>query len=289
MNSLLHRFLTAGVLIVWGTVLCAMYFTGRITAYLHPTFQPFALAAGCALVVFSALVLVAPEVEASCAPSSKRSSIRGVLLALVLVGPLLIAFSNSQDSFGASTIGNRTYVQDISQLPAAQPPPAQVAPPAPAADSSSPATVEPALPDDNSSSQTASSAAPADQYSFPKTARGNLQAEVVDFLYAAQLPDMRAELENKPIEVIGQLMPAKSNNPKGDRYDVIRMFMTCCAADAQPVALPVAPKDKPDLREMTWVKVTGKATFPIVGGQRMPLIENGVIEKTDPPQDTFLY
>ena len=40
---------------------------------------------------------------------------------------------------------------------------------------------------------------------------------------------------------------------------------------------------------MTWVKVTGKATFPIVGGQRMPLIENGVIEKTDPPQDTFLY
>jgi len=288
MNSILHRFLTAGVLIVWGTVLCAMYFTGRITAYLHPTFQPFALTAGCALVVFSVLVLVAPEIESSCAPSSKRSSIRGVLLALVLVGPLLIAFSNSQDSFGASTISNRTYVQDISQLPAAQPP-AQVTPSAPAANSSSPAAVEPALPDDNSSSQTADNPAPADQYSFPKTARGNLQAEVVDFLYAAQLPDMRAELENKPIEVIGQLMPAKSNNPNGDRYDVIRMFMTCCAADAQPVALPVVPKDKPDLREMTWVKVTGKATFPIVGGQRMPLIENGVIEKTDPPQDTFLY
>jgi len=271
MNSILHRFLTAGVLIAWGSILCAMYFTGRITAYLHPAFQPFALVAGCALVVFSLLVLVAPEVESSCTPSPKRSPVRGVLLALVLVGPLLIAFSNSQDSFGASTVGNRTYVQDISQLPAAQPPPAKPA------DSASPATVEPALPDDQSSTPSTTNAAPADQYSFPKTARGNLQAEVVDFLYAAQLPDMRAELENKPIEVIGQLMPAKENNPHGDRYDVIRMFMTCCAADAQPVALPVHPKDKSNLREMTWVKVTGKATFPIVGGQRLPLIEDCVI------------
>ena len=124
---------------------------------------------------------------------------------------------------------------------------------------------------------------------FPKNPQGQLQAQIVDFLYAAQLPDMRVQLENKPVEVIGQLMPAKANNPKGNRYDVIRMFMSCCAADVQPVALSVEPTAKPDLREMTWVKVTGTAAFPVVGGQRLPLIENAVVEKTDPPEDTYLY
>ncbi|MDD5199557.1 MAG: TIGR03943 family protein [Terrimicrobiaceae bacterium] len=272
MTSILHRFLSSGILAVWGTVLCTFYFTGRISAYLHPTFQPFALAAGCALVVLAFLVLIAPDLEASHCPSPERPPVRGVLMALVLVGPLLVAFSNSQDSFGASAVSNRTYVQDIAQLPAAQPP----------------ATVEPALPDDGSSAEAGDNKA-ADPYSFPKNKKGDIQAQVVDFLYAAQLPEMRTELENKQIEVIGQLMPAKTNNPQGSRYDVIRMFMTCCAADAQPVALPVEPRDKPGLREMTWVKVSGKATFPVIGGQRMPLIENGVIEKTDPPEDTYLY
>ncbi len=100
---------------------------------------------------------------------------------------------------------------------------------------------------------------------------------------------MRPTFEGKQVEVIGQLMPAKENNPDGDRYDLVRMLMTCCAADAQPIALPVQPGVKPGVPEMTWVKVHGKATFPVVGGQKRPLIENATIEKTDPPEDAYLY
>ena len=40
---------------------------------------------------------------------------------------------------------------------------------------------------------------------------------------------------------------------------------------------------------MTWVKVTGKAAFPIEGGHRKPLIQNAAIEKIDAPQDPYLY
>ncbi len=274
MTSLLHRLLTAGVLAVWGSVLCVICFTGRITAYLHPTFQPFALVAGCVLALLAFLVLLAPEARSSHG-SAPRSSVRGVLTALILVGPLLMAFTSSPDSFGAGAVANRTYVQDIAQLPSASPP----------------TPVEPALPDADSAapSTAATDPAAADPQEFPKNKRGEIQAQVVDFLYAAQLPEMRAELENKPVEVIGQLMPAKNNNAKGDRYDVLRMFMTCCAADAQPVAVPVSPRAKSDLREMTWVRVTGKAAFPVVGGRRTPMIEDGVIERTDPPEDTYLY
>ncbi len=67
------------------------------------------------------------------------------------------------------------------------------------------------------------------------------------------------------------------------------MFMTCCAADVQPIALPIHPDSKPGLPDMTWVKVSGTASFPVVGGDRHPLIEKATIEKTDPPEDTFLY
>jgi putative membrane protein len=67
------------------------------------------------------------------------------------------------------------------------------------------------------------------------------------------------------------------------------MMMTCCAADAQPVVLPIEPQQKPDLPDMTWVKVAGKAAFPVEGGKRKPLIQNAVIEKIDPPEKPFLY
>ena len=45
------------------------------------------------------------------------------------------------------------------------------------------------------------------------------------------------------------------------------MFMTCCAADARPVATLFEIDQKPELPEMTWVKVTGTATFPIENGR----------------------
>jgi len=272
---MVHRFLTAGVLTVWGAVLLAICITGRISAYLHPNFQPFALVAGCLLLCFACLVLIAPEGRPA---HGSRSSVWSVLTSLLLVAPLLLAFFNTKDSFGASTVAHRMYVQDLAQLPGVQ---------LPAAASPSGA-IEGALPDAGSNAQS-SNAAQDDPYSLPKNKQGRVQAQIVDFFYATKLPDVREQIENKPVEVTGQLMPAKTNNPKGNRYVVIRMFLTCCAADAQPVALPIEPQQKPDLPGMTWVRVTGKAVFPVEGGQRRPLIQNAVLEKIDPPEEPFLY
>ena len=277
MTSTFHRFLTAGVLMLWGTILLTIYFTGRICAYLHPNFQPFALVAGCLLVCFAFLVLIAPT--SASAHSTTRSSVWSVLTSLILVAPLLLAFSNTLDSFGASTVANRVYVQDLAQLPSAQLP----------ASGQPSGTVEVPLPDDGSNTAKSTNTAQDDKYLLPKNKQGQVQAQIVDFLYAAQLPEIRDQLEGKPVEVIGQLMPAKTNNPKGNRLVVVRMMMTCCAADAQPIALPIEPQQKPELPEMTWVRVTGKAAFPIEGGHRKPLIQNAAIEKIDAPQDPYLY
>ena len=271
MTSLLHRFLSAGVLTVWGTTLLAFFFTGRISAYLHANFQPLTLLTGCILVAFAFLVLIAPETTSSHG-SNARSTTRSVLASLFLVAPLFLAFVNTRDSFGAAAVSNRTYVQDLAQLPSAQPPSGSLA-------------VGPLLPGEDP----ATTSSVNDNFALPKNKQGQVQAQVIDFLYATQLPEIREQLENKPVELIGQLMPAKTNNPKGDRFVVIRMVMTCCAADAQPVAIPVEPVERPQFPDMTWVRVGGEATFPLEGGQRKPLIQHATLEKIDPPKEPFLY
>lgn len=273
MTAILQRFISAGVLMAWGAALCFLYFSGRITAYLHPHFHLFAVSGGIVLILLAMLVLVAPEDAAGTACGDPKSLWKSLLMAAVLVLPMLVALSASQDAYGAGTVLNRNYVQDLSQLPGG----------AASVPASTPADVT--LPGDTGQSADSGD----DEPKVRKNAKGEIQAEVVDFLYAAQMPDMRQTFEDKQVEVVGQLMPAKADNPKGDRYDLVRMLMTCCAADAQPIALPVQPGAKPDVPEMTWVKIHGKATFPMIGGQRRPLIENATIEKTDPPADTYLY
>jgi putative membrane protein len=271
MTALLNRLLSAGTLMVFGSVICAMYFSGRIQQYLIPTFQSLTIVCGVVLVLLATLVLVAPDGR-NASHSAARAPWQAILATLFLVIPLFVALRASKDGFGASTVLNRNYIQDASQLPST------VAP-----------SVPDTLPTDNSSTPAVSDGENDAQPEVIKNSKGEIKAEVIDLLYAAQLPDMRSTFEDKQIEVIGQLMPAKENNPHGDRYDVMRMLMTCCAADVQPIALPVHPSAKPTLPEMTWVKISGKATFPIIGGQRHPLVENAKIEKTDPPEDTYLY
>ncbi|HEY8902921.1 MAG TPA: TIGR03943 family protein [Chthoniobacterales bacterium] len=284
MTSIFQRLLTSGVLIVWGTVLCFIYFTGRLNAYLHPHFQPFTIACGFVLVLMAVLVLIAPEGgDGGCGAPSRGSLVRSVLLALVVIGPMLAALTFSKDGFGASTVLNRGYVETVSQLPGAPP-----------ANATTAGATDPALPTDNSSGGDATSSSGdgnsgQDQPAVQKNSKGEIVAEVIDLLYAEQIPEMRKTFENNQVEVLGQLMPDKKNNPHGDRYDVVRMFITCCAADAQPVALTFHPTNAPNLSEMTWVKIHGKATFPVIDGQPHVLVENATVEKTDPPEDTFLY
>ena len=275
MTSLFHRLLTAAVLALWGTILLTICFTGRISAYLHPNFQPLALVAGCVLGCLAILVLIAP---AGGNAHGSRSSLWSILTSLILVAPLLLAFANTKDSFGASTVANRLYIEDLAQLPGVQSPAA----------ASTKGPIEGPLPGEESNDQ-ATYLAADDRFKLPKNEAGQVRAEVVDFLYATQLPEVREQLENKPVEIIGQLMPAKTNNPKGNRLVLIRMMMSCCAADAQPVALSIEPQQKPDLPDMTWVKITGKAAFPVEGGQFKPVIQNVVLEKIDPPAEPFLY
>ena len=113
--------------------------------------------------------------------------------------------------------------------------------------------------------------------------------QVIDMLYAVQMPSYRSEFEGKDVELIGQFVPMTTGNPKGDRFQAIRMFITCCAADAKPVGVTIQYPKPVNISEMGWVKVTGKPTFPMEGGRRTAVIEATKVEECPAPKEPFVY
>ena len=268
MKPNIARFSASGILMIWGIVLVSFCVSGRITAYLHPAFHPYALISGVVLVALSAgiLLLASDSVPSGCGGGVFSG---GWFSLFVLTVPLLAATFVSPSQYGASTIQNRGIVDDINDLPAFQ------------------KFVEPALPNQDG---TVSADAPVEPVPFlKKNEEGYIKAETVDLLYAAAQATMRADFENKDVELTGQFMPARTGNPTGNRFRLVRLFVMCCAADAQSVAVAVQPKSPADFPEMTWVKVRGKATFPFEGGKNVPVVMDALVTEIEPPLDAFTY
>ncbi len=272
----------AGILTIWGVLLTYFYVSGRVSSYLHPSFHPWMILSGIVLILMAVGVLFLPEVETPLhgdggmpAQPPGKGIIGQLGLAAVLVVPLIVAAGVSPSQFSASTVTNRGLIEDISKLPGYQPQP-YTEPALPTADGSTPAA------------STATAEVPAGDY-MPKTAAGLIKAQTVDLMYAAQEPTMRSDFENKEVEMVGQFMPARTNNAAGNRFSLVSMFVMCCAADARPVAVNIQTKTPTTMPEMGWVKVTGKATFPIEGGRSVPVVIAESVQPCDPPDESFIY
>jgi uncharacterized repeat protein (TIGR03943 family) len=273
-----QRCIWSGVLTIWGVLLTYFYASGRVASYLHPSFHLWMAVCGVVLLLMAIGVLFLPDVDISTHGNSSNmggTPVRSVLgqlgLAGVLVVPLIVATGMSPGQFGAATVNNRGVIEDISKLPGYQP---YSEPALPTADGSTPAAPAQASP-------------PADY--MPKTPDGLIKAQTVDLMYAAQEPSMRSDFENKEVEMIGQFMPSRTNNASGNRFSLVRMFITCCAADARPVAVNIQTASPTKMTDMSWVKITGKATFPIEGGRSIPVVVADSVKPCDPPEDTFIY
>jgi hypothetical protein len=55
------------------------------------------------------------------------------------------------------------------------------------------------------------------------------------------------------------------------------------------VATSIEAVQLPKVPEMTWIKITGTATFPIENGRRAALLQAERVEKTEPPAESMLY
>ncbi len=272
--------------------LFAHLFTGRVDAFIIPTFRWCVLAAGFALAIMAAVFAFFPADAECCSASDcshplSRFKFGQWLTFLVLLVPISAAARYSPNSFSSSTIMNRGGIAtDASTLPQQ---------PARLASASSSAAPEMPLPTKDGTPAPATPAPAAGQPAsaandyLERTSEGYIVAEVLDLLYAAQDINLRKDFEGKTVQLVGQLMPDTTQNAKGNRFKAVRMFMTCCAADARPVAALVEADQLPTVPEMTWIKIVGTATFPIENGRRTAILKADKVEKVDPPSETMLY
>jgi len=121
-------------------------------------------------------------------------------------------------------------------------------------------------------------------------------AEVLDLLYAVQDSQLRKDFEGRTVQLIAQMMPSGEKSAAATagsggtaRFKAVRMFMTCCAADARPVSTLVEAPALPDLPEMTWFRIVGKATFPLENGKRVGVLQATSVQQTKPPEESMLF
>lgn len=265
---------------IWGVVLLYFQFSGRIASYLHPAFHIYTAISGVILVLISiALLLSFPEkqdaaaCEKGCEDHGAGPFGGGIVALVILVVPVLAATKISQSSFGLSTVLNRGIIGDIANLPGYSP-------------DFTPA-YEPGLPQLDGTVTEGTMMDPS--LYLRRNETGQILAEAVDLLYAAADDYMRSDFENQEVEVIGQFLTPRTGNPDGDRFQLVRLFVMCCAADARPVAISVQAPPGTSFPEMTWVRLRGKATFPLEGGRRIPLVVASSVTETEPPRESFVY
>jgi uncharacterized repeat protein (TIGR03943 family) len=315
MQSLFARWLPAATLATWSAVLLYFHFTKAMHSMLATEFRIYALIAAIVLGVM-ALCFVLFKGDATCCSSGEcghglsRLATGKLLTFFILLAPIVVAarytpregFSFSKtlvENRGTSTTWDASFTRPAAKPPAAKSAAAtsleqipNAVPPTPDGTSAVRKPADLTLPTKDGS-QPPAPAQPATESKaaeyLTRTADGMIVAEVLDLLYAAQDNLLRKDFEGQRVQLIGQFMPDSSNNADGRRFKAVRMFMTCCAADARPVATLVETEKLPSFPEMTWVKITGSATFPVEKGRRISVLKADKVEKAEPPAEAMIY
>lgn len=318
MNTLLSKYLAPLTLLEWGGIMLYFYLSGRIAAFLHPMFRPMVLAAGVLLAITAFVLLFSKtdccghnDEEEGHSHSHEHSGWRNVMSFFILLLPIALAAGISPDSYGSNMVRNRGVIANNAALPRSKPMPVE-GPIEAAAPTATPATYvgvdnattnnptnatlavgEPALPTADGKPDPNAAAAPSGGFQNPSlkvNARGHIDADVLDLMYASEEASMMKDFDGKQVEVIGQVVHRKEAEHEKGPFQVIRFLMSCCAADARPVAVLVDySKKEPDFKSMTWVKVTGKVEFKKAGSTTYPVITPTVVKETDAPADMYLY
>jgi len=283
-----HRLLTLLTLLLWGLLLSKFWLSGRIDSYLHPHFHPMVAMAGVLLILLAGLWWWASgrpdgsSHDCGChydhehGPQPRSALSAGTILAfVVLLVPVTAATIVSPGQFGEAAVMNRGIVTDISQLPTFAPPNSgpEDAPPL-GADEEIPDVAN--WPEDKEEGV---------EY-FTRSPDGAIQLETIDLLFAASEPALREEFANQRVTLVGQYVPPRSDD---GNFDLVRMIMVCCAADARPLGVKITAPAPTGVDSTGWVRVTGIARFEENGGVFEPRIEGATVEQVEAPRETILY
>lgn len=260
MTKIMNRWLPPLTLGIWGGILAYFYLSGRLGNFLHPSFRPGVLIAAVLLLgmaVFLALNGETTEEEetvlACCGDAGCGHPLsRNPLGRLLTFAVLLLPFWMTVTTTPNSFSLNAFQNRGVIDDP---------------------------------------EALGLGKRKVSANADGEvMQLSVVDLLYAARDPALMADFNGKVVEVTGQTMSETKNNPYGNRLRLVRMFMSCCAADARPIAAVMEFSGQPpSLPELTWVKVRGVVSFPMERGKPLTVLKVDSMEQIEPPKESIMY
>lgn len=144
-------------------------------------------------------------------------------------------------------------------------------------------------PDDAALSDAVASAAAEDDADDPLKTSGDTIV-VTDGNYVMwdnELYNNMDEYKGKSIEITGKVLKDSAMEP--NEFGVIRLMMSCCAADLQPVGLICNYDRAGELKGDSWVTVKGKIVLEEYEGELYPVIDVEKVQAAATPEDEYVY
>ncbi len=111
------------------------------------------------------------------------------------------------------------------------------------------------------------------------------QPTVLD-VFAAAGNGGAAGLEGQFVTLEGQC--DSYGGPDAERFDLYRLVVTCCIADASSVALEVARPPSIQLESGAWIRAAGILKFDSQAGSNVPVLHATIISRIPEPSSPYL-
>ena len=119
----------------------------------------------------------------------------------------------------------------------------------------------------------------------PKTTEGNFLLQLTELYWSAGDDKIMKIYEDLPAQLEGRLIEEEPTlNPDNTRKRLYRVVMTCCAADAQVLGVPLEfDGPLPGFEDKTWITATGRVAFELIDGQHFAYLRDCEVKATEAP------
>ena len=263
---LAHAVLAVGTL-CWGAVLVGFYTTGLVKTYLAPSFHLFALVGGLAMIVlglFNLLTIREPFGCGHCHHDEEGSEEAGhdhesqgpLVVVLLMILPIAVCVFATRHEYSPRALAwkglykQRSSTSNLFNIP-----------------------------------REAFTREALDQ-STTKTEDGHYRLQISELFWSSGDPEIMKVYQGLPAELEGRIIKEDDRlNPEGNRKRLYRVFMSCCAADAQVFGLAMQFEGPlPDLPDRSWVRVRGTVDYETVEGQDTAFLRVSSLESQAAPE-----
>lgn len=250
-------------LTAWALLLTLFYFDLRLRNLTNPFLHPWMLLAGgiLLLIVIMRFVEIAQRgAEAlNCGEECRDSpdlNVSKVVTFIVLIIPVIMAFSVDPNTFSGQFVRNRGVEMSAPSMQTMNIP-------------------------------------PMTREEIESVLQEGIvyDTDIVEILMLADDPVARSVLERKMISFTAQLVyPERIDQPSESKtFYGVRLYMLCCAADARPVGVLIRSDDNVEIKEMSWAKITGALGYVNYNGRLVPEVQMTSFEDASAPEEPYLF